>query len=191
MQKASELNLGSLVQGGTVGLRNLKHGFLAETKHPGKEIGGEGLHGIVQFLGGGVEEAAGGSQLVLHISNLTLQLQEILVGLELGISLQRHLQTGEGTAQQVLGLDLVVDASSADGGGTCFGNLHHHLFVMDGIALDSGYQLGDEVVTLFELHIDVGKSILTVVTQFHQIVVDTYCPDSKNHDYNQQDNCTC
>ena len=58
---------------------------------------------------------------------------------------------------------------------------------MGGIAFDGGHQLGYEVVALFQLHVDVGKSVLAVVAQFDQVVVDAG-HDEAQHDYNGNDN---
>ena len=42
---------------------------------------------------------------------------------------------------------------------------------MLGIALHNSHQLSHKVVALFQLHIDVCKCVLTIVAQFHKVVV--------------------
>ena len=90
-----ELHLGSLVVIGALSGWYLKHRLAVETEHAGKEHGGESLHAIVELLGGAVEEAASGSQLVFHIRDFALELKEILVGLQFGISLHLHFKPGQ------------------------------------------------------------------------------------------------
>ena len=53
---------------------------------------------------------------------------------------------------------------------------------MFGIALNRSDKLRYEVVALFQLHINVGKSILTAVSQSHEVVVDANNP--KHEQYN-------
>ena len=144
---------------------------LLESEHACEDVRREGLHGIVQFAGGGIEVAAGSGDLVLDVGDFFLQLEEVLVGLQLRIGLDGDLQSGEGTRQGVLGLDLVVDACGAHRGGTGLCHALQQFLLMLGIALHGGHELGNQVVALLQLHVDVGKGVLSVVTQFDEGVV--------------------
>ena len=58
------------------------------------------------------------------------------------------------------------------------------------IALDGGYQLRNQVVALLELHVDVGKRVFAVVSQFHKVVVDA--DDAQYEDgYDDQNDNQC
>ena len=57
-----EADLGSLVVSGALLLGYFKHRLGVESEHIGEDVGRECLHGIVELLGGGVEEAACGGQ---------------------------------------------------------------------------------------------------------------------------------
>ena len=55
---------------------------------------GNGLDGGVELLHGVVEEAPGGGDLVLEVGEVRLELQEVLVGLEVGIGLGQRRRAG-------------------------------------------------------------------------------------------------
>ena len=105
---ASELDFRGLVEHGTLGLRNLKHRLFLEAEHLGEDIGRERLYRIVQLACSRIEEAAHGSELVLDVGHFLLQLQEILVGLDLGLSLQRPFESGQRSGQRIVGLYLLI-----------------------------------------------------------------------------------
>ena len=150
-----------------------------ESEHVGENIRREGLYGIVQLTRCGVEVTACSSNLVLDVGNLRLQLQEVLICLQVGIGLYRYLQSCQCTRQRILSLDLVVDGGSVHGSGTSLGDTLQQLFLVLGITLYGGHQLRNQVVALLQLDIDVSEGILTIVTQFHEVVVDA---DARNHD---------
>lgn len=68
-------------------LRNLEHRLCLEMEHSGKKIVRESLDGVVELTGCRVEVAAGCCNIVLDVGNLVLKLKEVLVRLEVGISL--------------------------------------------------------------------------------------------------------
>ena len=57
---------------------------------------------------------------------------------------------------------------------------------MSGITLHGCHQLGYEVVALLELHVDVGKSVLAVVAQLDEVVVDAG-NEQAEHNHNCND----
>ena len=62
---------------------------------------------------------------------------------------------------------------------------------MLGVSLDSADQLRNKVITLLQLNINVGKSILAVVAELYQIVVNRNDPNDKEDHYNKDNNsCT-
>ena len=162
-----------------------------EAEHTGKEHGRKLLHAGVELFRRAVEEAADCSQLVLDVGQLALQLQEVLVSLQVGISLHADLQTCQGTAQGILSLDLIIQGGCIHRSSTgCRHTLQHTLLVL-GIPLDGIHQVRNKVVTLLQLNIDVGESVFTIVAQSHQIVIDTDNPKNQQHGDCYQDNCCC
>lgn len=66
-------------------LFSLKVGACGKARHPGDEVAGKTLDGGVVASGGFVEVIAGGSDAVFGAFQLGLEIDEILVGLEIGI----------------------------------------------------------------------------------------------------------
>ena len=46
----------------------------------------------------------------------------------------------------------------------------------------------NQIVALLQLHVDVGKRVLTIVPQFHEIVVDADAPYYEEHNHYENDN---
>ena len=156
-------------------------------EHPGDNVGGEHLAGVVEFARRGIEEAAGGRKLVLDVGKFCLQLQEALVRLEFRVSLQRDLEPGKRTGQRLVGSDLFVDRSCAHRGGTGSSHPFKSLLFVGRVTLDRIHQLRHQVVTLFELHFDVRKRVLAVVAELHETIVHRNGQYNQN-DYNDSDN---
>src|SRR5471030_2948725 len=69
---------------------DIEEGALGKAEDAGKQRGRELLDAGVKFLHRVVVEPARGSELVLDVGNLRLQLHEVLVGLEVGIGLRQR-----------------------------------------------------------------------------------------------------
>ena len=151
-----------------------------ETEHIGKQHSRETLNASVQFLRSTVEETAYGSQLILDVSQLALQLHEVLVSLQVGISLHAYLQASQSTAQRILSLNLIVQIRSTHSSCTSLSDTLQQTLLMLGIALNRIYKVRDKVVTLLQLNLDIGKRILAVVAKGNQIIIDTNHPENKN-----------
>src|SRR6185369_2546963 len=82
----SELHAGRLLELGAA-FTEIEERTLAEAKDRGKERRRELLDARVVLLHRVVEEAARGSELVLDVGKLALQLLEVRVGLKVGIAL--------------------------------------------------------------------------------------------------------
>ena len=118
-------------------------------------------------------------------------MQEILVGLEFRVSLERYTETGKRTGKGLVGSDLLVNRVRIHGGSTGSSHLVKSLLFVRGIALHGIHELRHQVKALLELHVDVGEGILAVVTEFHQAVVHGDEPDNENDcDYsNNNERC--
>ena len=164
-------------------LAEVEHRFFLKSKHAGQQVGREGLDGGVELARSGVEVAARGGELVLDIGNLLLQLHEVLVGLQIGIRLQGNAETGEGGAQNILSGNLVVDGTGSDGTVAGGDDTVQGLLLVRGIALHRSNELRNQIVPLLELDIDISESILTVISQFNQTVVDGDSPQAEDCDH--------
>jgi hypothetical protein len=74
---------------------------LGKAEGGGEQHRGKALGLGVELGDGVVEEPAGGRELVLDVAQLTLQLQEVLVGLEVGIGFGDREQAAERAGQRV------------------------------------------------------------------------------------------
>ena len=162
-----------------------------EAEHVCDEDCGELLDAIVQFLRCAVEEATNGCEFVLDVADLGLQLHEVLVGFQVGISLGNGLQVHHSVRQLLLGCNLVVDGRCVHSCGASLSHSLEHFLLVSGIALHGCYELRNQVVTLLQLNVDVGERILTIVTQTYQVVVDADNPKNKQYDDCKNDNCYC
>src|SRR6516162_7798651 len=71
-----------------------------------KEHGGKLRNAGIVFLDRVVEETAGGSELVLDVGQLALELHEILIGLEVRIGLAKRKQLPQRSGERILGSGL-------------------------------------------------------------------------------------
>ena len=147
-----------------------------EAEHASKEDGRELLHAAVEFLRCAVEVATDGSKLVLDVCQLALQLQEVLVCLQVGIGFHADLQASQSTAQGILRLNLLVQSGCPHSSRTGCGDALQHAFFVFGVPLYGVNKIGNEVVTLLQLNIDVSEGILAIVAQSYQVVVDANNP---------------
>ena len=167
-----KMYLGGLVEGLAI-LGSLIHRSTLETEHAGHDVAGEHFASVVQFAGSGIEEPAGGRKLVLDVGKFCLQLQEVLVGLQLGVGFQRNAKPSQRTRKGLVRLDLFIYRGGIHGSGTGGSYLLESFFLMGGITLDGIYELRHQVKSLLELHIDIRKGILAVVAKFHQAIQTT------------------
>ena len=107
---------------------------------------------------------------------LRLQLLEVLVGLEVRIGLRQREQLPQRAGEHVLGRGLLLDPGRRDRG---VAGLHHRFqraALMGGIALHRLDQVGNEVVALLELDVDVGKGLIDPLPHGNELVVDADRP---------------
>jgi hypothetical protein len=148
--------------------------FLRESKCPCHQHGGELLDTGVVLLHRVVEEAARRGDLVFDIGQLGLELLEVLISLEVRIGFAEREQLPQCAAQHVLGCGLGGDPSGLRGD-RGVARLHHRLqgtTFMRRVTLHRLDQVGNEVVALLSLHVDVGKGLVHPLPQGHKPVVD-------------------
>ena len=150
---------------------HVKHGLASETEMRGEQIARKGLHGIVVLTCRRVEESSDGTQVVLYLGELRLQLQKALVRFQVGVPFQHHLQPREQMGEVVFCLYLLRHAACLDSCRTGLDDTLQRIALIYGIALHRLYKIGYQVVPQFELYIDITEGILTVVTQLNERVV--------------------
>ena len=100
-------------------------------------------------------------------------------------------KTSEGVGELIFSLYLIVDGAGVHGCSTCLGDgFEERLFVI-GIALYGSNELGDEIVALLELHVDVGEGIFAVVAKAYEAVISADGPESNKHDNDENNDDWC
>src|SRR5262245_49731451 len=126
-----------------------------EAKHSGNDVDGEGLYPGVVVANDRVVVTPGVLDVVLNGVERRLQANELLGGFKLRIILGDGKQTLQCAAQLILSLRLVDRGRSLHGLRAKFGNVFESSFFVGGVSLDCLHQVGDQVVTAFELHVNI------------------------------------
>src|SRR5690606_17678929 len=117
------------------------------------------------------------------------QLQEVLVGLEVGIGLSESKKATERLRQDVLLRGLLCRRGSRGrGGGSRLGDSLKGLAFVFGVALDGLDQVGDEIVATLQLDVDLAPRLLHEVAQANQAVVLSNGPEDNDNQNYQQNN---
>ena len=149
----------------------VEENFTRETKIPRDEVAREGLDRVVVFRCSAIEETAGRSQFVFNIAQFFLQLQKILITLGRDRLLPvPAIPGGRWSTACRSGNDLssIERALRPRTGPRLF--LSATLFV-GGVTPLPFPPVGNEVVLLPQLHINVSKGILPSVAQPNQRIV--------------------
>ncbi len=155
-----------------------------EAERAGEQGGRELLDARVVLLHRVVEKAARGRDLVLDVGELGLQLLEVLAGLEVGIGLAQCEQLSQRAGKRVLGRSLRGNAARLrrHRGIACLHHRFQRAALVAGIALHGLHQVGDEVVALFGLHVDVGEGLVDPLPHGDEAVVDHHDPQRGDDD---------
>jgi len=153
--------------------------LLAKSESAGEQRCREPLDAGIVFLHRVVEEASRRRDLVLEIGELHLQLLEILVGLQVGIGLGQREDLTQRAGQCILGRALLRRALCRHRGVAGLDHRLERAALMGRVAFHGLDQVGDEIVALLELHIDVREGLVDPLPQRYQAVVDR---DGEQHD---------
>src|SRR3954468_6092609 len=135
-----ELHVGRFALGALLDLEVLA---LADAEGVGEDVARERLGLRVQAEHRVVVELPGVGDAALRSGQLLLQVEEVGVGLEVGIRLGDGEQGFEGTSDGVLGLGLLGRALGVDGVGAGLGHGLERLALVTGVALHRLDQVGD------------------------------------------------
>src|SRR5690554_237276 len=173
-----------------------------ESKHSGYYVVGELLpenivvhHAIVIGLACKRHPILGAGQF-LH------QLLDRLVGFQIRIVLSNRIKIGEGFGQQVLGSAQPLDTSAvaritgsvllgADRVIAGFHYLGKGRFFMGHVGFGRVDQVGYQVVPALQLDINLSKTILELIAQGNQLVIDKYQIENDNGNNNKANDSTC
>ena len=114
-------------------------------------------------------------------------MQKILIGFQLGVCFHLHPQSLQGSGELLLGSDPVINALGLHGARAGLGNFCQYFFFMTGISFHGLHQLWHQIMSLTQLHIDVGKSILSPVSKTHKTIIKAGDPDGQQHDDSDND----
>src|SRR5579862_9460275 len=182
MPDGSELHLWRVGDGFAV-LAEVEIFLLRETERGGEQRSWEALDAGIVFLHRIVEEAPRRRDLVLEIRKLRLQLLEIGAGLEVRIGFREREQLPQRAREHVLGGGLLRRPLRRHGRVARFDDLVQRAAFVRGVALYRLDQVGNEIVPLLELHVDIGKGLVDPLPHGNQAVVDRNRPQNENDDH--------
>ncbi len=173
-----ELNPGSFRNGIAVG--DFEEVPLVEAKLLRENVVGENLDPGIELAHSTVVEATGSLHFVFRVDKLTLELQEVLAGLQLRIRFGYGKDAFQRFLHHVLGFTRFGGALGAQRGGTRLGDTLKHFPLVGGVALDGVDEVRDEVRAALELDGDVAPRLVDSNIQRHQAVVGHPQVDSNN-----------
>ncbi len=153
-------------------LAEIEEGFRPEAEGFGEQHGREGLDAGIVLADRAVVEAPRRGDLAFDIGELLLQFEEVLVRLQVGIGLRNGDQAAERARQGLLGLGLL--RRTLRGGDRGRARLHHlveRALLMGRIALHRLDEIGNEVMALLHLHVDIGEGLLDALSQADEAVI--------------------
>src|SRR5437016_2673908 len=153
-----------------------------EPEHACKNIGGELLNLGVQVADDRVVVAARVLNGVFNLHKRILQGSETFNGAKLRIGLGQSEQALQGAREQILSLGLIDGPGCGHGAIASVDDGFESAFFMPGITLHCFDEIGNQVITTLELHVDVGPSVVHLNLKAHQAVVH---PDQERNDQNQ------
>src|SRR4030095_3325077 len=134
----------------------------------------------VVFLDRVVEEAATGRDLVLEVGQFSRQLLEIGVGLQIPIGLRQRDQPAERATQLVFGGRNLCRSLRRHRTVAGFYHLIERAAFVRGVALHGLDQIGNQVVALLELHVDIGKGLADALTERNQSIIRAEREENEN-----------
>src|SRR5882757_472517 len=178
---SSELHLRHRLDFGPAGAE-VEEILVGEAERAGKQGGGHLLDAGVVLLNRVVEEAAARRDLVLEVGQLARQLLEVGVGLQIRIGLRQRDQPAKRAAQLAFGgRDLCRSLRRYSRVAGLY-HLIERAALMRGVALHGLDQIRDQVVALFELHVDVSKGLADALTERHQPVIRAEREENENNE---------
>src|ERR1700693_4685768 len=127
-----------------------------EAKHPGQNIRREGLDLGIQIAHHGIVVAAGVLNRVLSLTQRTLQLSEFLGSFQLRIILRHRKQALQRASKLIFSHSLVSGRGRLHGLRSEFSDVLKRPLFVGGVTLNRLDQVRNEVVTPFELHVNIG-----------------------------------
>ena len=136
------------------------------------------IHGMVGYQGVQLGDRvvvvlAGEGDLVLGLGQLALQVEEVRVGLEVGVGLGDGVQPDQRALQRASAAALAGTSSPGGGGlqaGPGLGDLLEDLLLVGGVPLDRVDQVGDQVGAPGELDVDAAQRLLRADVAGAQLV---------------------
>ncbi len=155
-----------------VGVGDLEHVAALEMHEAGDEDVGDLSDASVVGVDVIIEKFAAVGDTFFEFGDAILQLEEILVGLELGIILRNGEEAVKSTGHEQVGLRLFWNGGSAHGSGASFRDGDKCLLLVLHVSLNRFDEIGDLVVPLLQEDINIGPGAIVLVAQAHQSVVE-------------------
>ena len=156
---------------GTFRIERFEVGFRPEPPYCRDDAGREELHAVVEECHGGVVSPPCSRELLFHLIEGCLQLEDIFVRLQLGIVLHRHVHRTQRTVHLIMNTDFLSLGEIRFHGLCTEGcDLRQHLFFMSHILLYGSHQIRDKIEPFFQISIDARKSLIGLIAAVCQPV---------------------
>src|SRR5438128_4564595 len=164
------------------GLRGVKLEELRrmEAEHAADHVGRECLQGCVVLRHHVVVMLTRETDPVFGRFQFLLQAHEVLIRLEIRISLGDGEQALQRPCQHALRLRLFGNSPGVHGHVACLNYALQRFLFMTRVAFDCLHQVGNEVVAALELHVNLRPGILGLYPLAHQAVVNADQPQHNN-----------
>ncbi len=118
-----------------------------------------------------------------------MQLLKIGVGLQVRIGFGERKKLAQRPRQHIFGSGLLCRPLRRRRGIARFYHLVERAALVRGITLHRLDEIGNEVMSLAQLDVDIGKTLVDPLPHGHEAVVDSDDPQDDDNNYGQDDQC--
>ena len=179
-----ETDLGHFALGFNFNLEEIR---LVKVEHAGNDVAGEHLDLVVELEYRIVITLAHGADAVFRVGEFPLELEEVGVGLEVGVVFDHDIEVAESLAQLAFGLGLVAHTLCVLREVTGLGDVFEGIALVGHVALGGFDEVGDEVVAALEDYIDLGPGFFNAIAQAHEAVIRPHDPQADDDGDSEND----
>jgi hypothetical protein len=161
-----EFNFNWVLDVGQLGFVDVEELFVfVEAEHAGEDIGRKNGALGVEVTDDTVVEAAGSLDLVFGVSQLGLEIQEVLASLQVRVGLSDGKIALQRSLELVLSLGGFGGTLGIQGGGAGFGDLFKDTFFVAGVAFHAINEVRDKIGTALQLDGDITPGFVRADVQ--------------------------
>ena len=150
---------------------NLEEGLFVETCSPSDEHAGNGFARCIIFSGCIVEEAARCGELVFEMAQLLLQIDKSLARFQFWIAFRQSEDARQAIRQSIFRSNPLLRIARFHRGVAGLNHGFKCVALMRHIGFDAAQQIGNEIMPLAQLHIDIAKGLAAALAQCHEGVI--------------------